>query len=263
VKLLLFDVDGTLMLSGGAAVRAMDQAFYEVFGVRGAFEHVKLAGRTDGSILEDAMARTRLRPIGPGAAEAGAGVHPADGDVARYKSVYFERFAEEIHRPVPLDPAKPIWHRFKGAYPGVRELLDALSRRPDVFLALLTGNYEQGARIKLEYVGLWRYFACGAFGDDSVNRPDLVPVAIERARAAGCPPVTPRDTVIIGDTPLDVACAREAGVRCVGVATGGFSVDALLAAGADVAFDTFADTDGVVRCLTTPGGQSPPATKGR
>ena len=86
-----------------------------------------------------------------------------------------------------------------------------------------------------------------------------MPVAIERARAAGCPPVTPRDTVIIGDTPLDVACAREAGIRCVGVATGGFSADALLAAGADAVFDTFADTDAVVggadgtRGLKTPG----------
>ena len=253
MKLLLFDVDGTLMLSGGAAVRAMDQAFHEVFGVRGAFEHVALAGRTDGSILEDAMTRARPRRGGLADATADTGAHPADGEVARYKSVYFERFADEILRPVPLDPAKPAWHRFKGAYPGVRELLDALSRRPDVFLALLTGNYEQGARIKLEYVGLWRYFACGAFGDDSVNRPDLVPVAIERARAAGCPPVRPRDTVIIGDTPLDVACARETGVGCVAVATGGFSVDALSAAGADAVFDTFADPDAVVAALMAPG----------
>ncbi len=135
----------------------------------------------------------------------------------------------------------------------MRELLDALSRRPDVFLALLTGNYEQGARIKLEYVGLWRYFACGAFGDDSVHRPDLVPIAIARARAAGCPTVAPRDTVIVGDTPLDVACAREAGIGCVGVATGGFSAGALRAAGADAAFDTFADTDAVVAALLEPG----------
>ena len=273
MRLLLFDVDGTLVLTGGAAVRAMNEAFEEVFGVAGAFEHVPMPGRTDGAILADAFTRAirqsttlssgfTARSCGPtqppnASHEAGprdalsaTGVHPVDGEIARYKAAYFARFAEEIHRPVPVDPSKPVRHRFKGVLPGVREVLEALDGRPDVFLGLLTGNYEQGARIKLEYFDLWRYFRCGAYGDDSLDRHALVPVAIARSRQAGCPAVDPRDVVIIGDTPLDVACARDAGVNCLAVATGGFSADALRAAGADTVFESLLDTDAVVRCLT-------------
>jgi phosphoglycolate phosphatase-like HAD superfamily hydrolase len=253
MKLLLFDVDGTLVLTGGAAVRAMNDAFHEVFGVAGAFEHVPMPGRTDGAILADAF--TRAIPQSQILADAlsAAGVRPADGEIARYKAAYFRRFEEEIHSPVPVDPVRPTRHRFKGVLPGVRELLDALHARPDVFLGLLTGNYEQGARIKLEYFDLWRYFRCGAYGDDSLDRHALVPVAVARSREAGCPPVDPEDVVIIGDTPLDVACAREAGVSCLSVATGGYGADALRTAGADSVFESLEDTDAVVDCLTQPG----------
>jgi len=254
VRLLLFDVDGTLVLTGGAAVRAMDQAFHEVFGVRGAFDHVPMPGRTDGAILADAFVRALPQSQILAEALSAAGVHPVDGQVARFKAAYFARFAEEIQKPVPTDSTRPPRHRFKGVLPGVRELLDALSSRSDMFLGLLTGNYELGARIKLEYFDLWRYFACGAFGDDAINRHELVPVAIARSREAGCPALDPRDVVIIGDTPLDVACARHAGIRCVAVATGGYSVDALQAAGADVVLASLADTQAVVRRLVGPGG---------
>ena len=254
MRLLLFDVDGTLVLTGGAAVRAMNDAFEEVFGIGGAFDHVPMPGRTDGAILADAF--TRAVPQSQILAEAmsAAGVRPVDGEIARYKAAYFAKFAEEIHRPVPEDPARPSRHRFKGVLPGVRELLDALQPRPDVFLGLLTGNYEQGARIKLEYFDLWRYFRCGAYGDDSLDRHALVPVAVARSREAGCPPVEPADVVIIGDTPLDVACARDAGVNCLAVATGGYSADALRNAGAVSVFESLADTDSVVRALTGPRG---------
>jgi phosphoglycolate phosphatase-like HAD superfamily hydrolase len=253
MRLLLFDVDGTLVLTGGAAARAMDEAFHEVFGVQGAFDHVPMPGRTDGAILVDAFVRALPQSQILAGALSEAGVQPVDGQVARFKAAYLARFAEEIHKPVPVDPAKPSRLRFKGVLPGVRELLDALSSRPDMFLGLLTGNYKQGARIKLEYFDLWRYFACGAFGDDAVNRHELVPVAIARSREAGCPALDSHDVVIIGDTPLDVACARDAGINCLAVATGGYSVDALQAAGADVALASLADTDAVVRCLAGPG----------
>jgi phosphoglycolate phosphatase-like HAD superfamily hydrolase len=254
MKLLLFDVDGTLVLTGGAAVRAMDEAFHDVFGVRGAFDHVPMPGRTDGAILKDAFTRALPQSQTLADALAATGVHPVDAEIARYKAAYFARFTEEIVKPVPVNPAKPARHRFKGVLPGVREVLDALDGRPDVFLALLTGNYEQGARIKLEYFDLWRYFRCGAYGDDSLDRHALVPVAVARSRAAGCPPVGLRDVVIIGDTPLDVACARDAGVGCLAVATGGFSADALRASGADLVFETLEDTDAVVEGLVSPGG---------
>jgi phosphoglycolate phosphatase len=250
MRLLLFDVDGTLVLTGGAAMRAMDDAFHDVFGVKGAFEHVPMPGRTDGAILKDALTRAVPQSRIPAEVSTAAGVHPVDGEIARYKAAYFARFAEEIVKPVPVDTAKPARHRFKGMLPGVREVLDALDGRPDAFLGLLTGNYEQGARIKLEYFDLWRYFRCGAYGDDSFDRHALVPVAVGRSRAAGCPPVDQRDVVIIGDTPLDVACARDAGVSCLAVATGGYSMDALRAAGADTVVESLADTDAVVRVLT-------------
>jgi len=250
MRLLLFDVDGTLVLTGGAAVRAMNDAFHEVFGVRGAFDHVPMPGRTDGAILADAFTRAVPQSQILADAMSAAGVRPVDGEIARYKQVYFARFEEEIHKPVHDDPARPGRHRFKGVLPGVRELLDALQPRPDVFLGLLTGNYEQGARIKLEYFDLWRYFRCGAYGDDSLDRHALVPVAVARALEAGCPAVDPRDVVIIGDTPLDVACARDAGVNCLAVATGGYGADALRAAGADVVLESLADTPLAVGLLT-------------
>ena len=250
MKLLLFDVDGTLVLTGGAAVRAMNDAFEEVFGVAGAFEHVPMPGRTDGAILQDAFTRAVPQSQILADALAATGVHPVDGEIARYKAAYFARFAEEIQKPVPVDPLQAVRYRFKGVLPGVREVLEALDGRPDVFLGLLTGNYEQGARIKLEYFDLWRYFRCGAYGDDSLDRHALVPVAVARSRQAGCPAVDPRDVVIIGDTPLDVACARDAGVSCLAVATGGFSADALRAAGADTVFESLLDTAAVARCLT-------------
>ena len=250
MRLLLFDVDGTLVLTGGAAVRAMDDAFHDVFGIRGAFEQVPMPGRTDGAILADAFTRALPQMQVLSGTSAATAVRPGDGQVARYKAAYFERFREEIRKTVPVDPLKPARHRFKGVLPGVRELLDALRPRTDVFLGLLTGNYEQGARIKLEYFDLWRYFACGAYGDDSLDRHALVPVAITRSLEAGCPAVGPSDVVIIGDTPLDVACARDAGVACLAVATGGFSVDALRAAGAERVVGSLADTPAVVQLLT-------------
>ena len=179
-----------------------------------------------------------------------SGVHATPDQVAAFKAAYFARFEAEITQPVAASPDDPARRRFKGVLPGVSPLLDALSTREDVFLALLTGNYEQGARIKLEYFGLWRYFRCGAFGDDAHERHDLVPIAMTRARSCGCHVAQPEDVIVIGDTPLDVACARHGGVSCVAVATGGFSVDQLRAAGADVVFETLADTDAVVTALS-------------
>jgi phosphoglycolate phosphatase len=249
VKLLLFDVDGTLVLTAGAAVRAMDEAFFDVFGVRGAFEHVPMPGRTDGAILHDAFVRALPQSQILADALSASGVHATRDQVAAFKAVYFARFETEIVKPVTAASDVPARRRFKGVLPGVSPLLEALSTRDDVFLALLTGNYEEGARIKLEYFGLWHYFRCGAFGDDAHERHALVPIAMTRARSCGCHVVRPEDVIVIGDTPLDVACAQHGGVSCVAVATGGYTADQLRAAGADVVFDTLADTDAVVTAL--------------
>ena len=146
---------------------------------------------------------------------------------------YVTHLAEEIQLPGT---------GVKDVMPGVRQLLDALQARDDSSLALLTGNFSDGARIKLEYFDLWRYFACGAFGEDAHSRNDLVPVALTRARECGFPDVKPENVLVVGDTPNDVECALVAGATPVGVATGGYSVQELKDCGARIAFEDLSDT---------------------
>jgi phosphoglycolate phosphatase-like HAD superfamily hydrolase len=143
---------------------------------------------------------------------------------------------EEIEKPGPR----------KGVMPGVRELLDSLASRSDVHLALLTGNYRGGARAKLEYFDLWRYFKGGAFGDAALDRNALVQEALDAVVACGGPQVPAAHAVIIGDTPLDVACAAHAGARSIAVATGNYEPAALRAAGADAVFEDLSETAEVV-----------------
>jgi phosphoglycolate phosphatase len=217
-KLLLFDVDGTLVLTGGAGERAMNRAFAELFGIAHGFEGIPMAGRTDPLIVNDALARARI--------DAG------DGGVARFRERYFAMLAEELEVPGPR----------KGMMPGVGPLLDVLEARPDAFLALLTGNYKEAARIKLGHFDLWRYFPCGAFGEDAAERAQLVDIAIRRCRALGAPGVAPDDVIVVGDTPLDVACAKANGVKAVAVATGPYSAAELRESGADVVFEDLSET---------------------
>jgi phosphoglycolate phosphatase len=155
--------------------------------------------------------------------------------------VYLAHLARE------LEPANPQ----KTMMPGIRPLLDALASRDDTYLALLTGNYEKAARLKLEHFDLWRYFPCGAFADDASDRNSLFPKALARIRACGGPIVHPAHTIVIGDTPHDVACALAAGARPIGVATGGFTVQQLRDCGAENVFADLSDTDAVLKLLST------------
>ena len=203
----------------------MSLAFEEIFGIRNAFSGVPLAGRTDAWILRDGATAHGISPDSPA--------------LARFRDIYLRHLAIELDKPGPR----------KGVMPGVRELLDALAARDDIYLALLTGNYEGGARLKLEYFDLWRYFRCGAFGDDAPDRNALVPVALERAVACGMPSFAPADVIVVGDTPNDVACAQAVGAVPVGVATGGYTADQLRECGADIVFDTLEDAETFVRLL--------------
>lgn len=225
--LILFDIDGTLVLTGGAGGRAMTLAFEEVCAVPNAFQGIPMAGRTDAWILNDAAEVHGIPQDSPG--------------LACFREVYVRHLAIELEKPGVAR---------KGLMPGVRELLDALAPRDDAYLALLTGNYEEGARLKLEYFDLWRYFACGAFGDDAPNRNVLVPKALRRVEACGGLAFPAANAVVIGDTPLDVECAVCAGARSLAVATGSHSVDELRAAGANAVFADLSDTAAVLRALS-------------
>jgi phosphoglycolate phosphatase len=204
----------------------MNRAFEDVFGLPEAFTTLELAGRTDTSILADAFAAQGLA---------------VNGAATRaFRARYRECLAEEVARDVGD----------KRVLPGIQALLEALQPPDASFLALLTGNYADTARIKLEHFGLWRYFRCGAFGDDSHDRNHLVPVALARAREVGLPDAVDGGRVIVvGDTPRDVACAVAHGARSIAVATGQYRADDLRRAGADAVFEDFRETRTVLATM--------------
>ena len=225
-KLVLFDIDGTLVLTGGAGLRAMNRAIEETLGHADGLDGIPLAGRTDWSILVDAAGRV--------------GREVDDPLLRILRDRYVASLAEEIQHP---------GKGTKAVMPGVRELLDELAVRDDVFVGLLTGNFEEGARIKLGHFDLWRYFACGAFGGDAADRNALVPFAVERAQQCGLPQIATTDVLVVGDTPHDVACAHAAGAVPVAVATGGYTVEQLRASGSDIVFPDLSDTHAFLRLL--------------
>jgi phosphoglycolate phosphatase len=225
-KLVLFDIDGTLVLTGGAGLRAMNRAAQAVVGTADLLDGIQVAGRTDWIILQDAVAKI--------------GRALDDELFASLRDAYLSHLREEIAEP---------GEGARGVMPGIPDLLDALGSRHDVLLGLLTGNFVEGARIKLEHFDLWRHFRCGAFGDDAADRNALVPVAVDRARACGFDTISYEDVVVIGDTPHDVACARAVGALPVAVATGNYSVEQLRETGADVVFEDLSDTAGFLRLV--------------
>lgn len=225
-KLVLFDIDGTLVLTGKAGLRAMNRALQEVFGHADGLEGIQVAGRTDWAILADAVSRVGRRLD--------------DAMLSDLRRRYVENLSEEIQHP---------GQGRKAVMPGIREILGELARRDDLLVGLLTGNFEEGARVKLEYFDLWRYFRCGAYGGDAADRNALVPIARERARACGLPEIGDADVLVVGDTPHDVACAHAAGAIAVAVATGSSSIDELRAAGAEHVFEALDDTTAFLRLL--------------
>ncbi len=201
----------------------MTRAFEDLYRIRDAFTGVPFNGRTDAWILAQAAARHDINPA----------------DLPKFKPLYLEYLGEELNRPGPR----------KGVMPGVSELLDALSSRGDIFLALLTGNFADGARLKLEYFDLWRYFECGAFGDEVHERNDLLADALAKVEACGGFSAYAANSIVIGDTPLDVGVAAAGGARSIAVATGSHTVEQLLASGADVAFEDLSDLKKVLAVL--------------
>jgi phosphoglycolate phosphatase len=217
VKLVLFDIDGTLMDSGGAGTKSMDLAFEELFSVRDAFEGINMAGKTDIQIMKEGLRKN--------------GISSENGNVGLFTARYVEHLRREIENPR------------KHLKPGMVKALESLGLMKDVSLGLLTGNIEAGARIKLGAFGLNNYFPFGAFGDDDEDRNKLLPIAVQRFRNLSHRDVEYGDCIVIGDTPRDVECAKIYGAYAVAVATGPYVYDSLVASGADVVLRDISEMD--------------------
>lgn len=224
MSLLLFDIDGTLLLSGGAGIRAMTRAFETVFGVADAFANADVAGRTDTFLVSNALAR--------------AGIDDTPEAHERFRAAYVELLHDEIKRP-PQGRC--------GLMPGVEPLLPVLRQQDSLHLALLTGNFERAAYTKLGHFGIDHFFEWGVFGEESSDRNELAHVARRRAEERAIPARSVERAIVIGDTPHDITCARAIGARVIAVATGNYSVAQL--GDADVVLSDLSDAERVIRTL--------------
>jgi phosphoglycolate phosphatase-like HAD superfamily hydrolase len=227
MKVVLFDIDGTILWTDGAGRRAVHRALEDIFGTAVPEGH-EFDGKTDPQIVRE------LLELG------GIPVHQVEGRIAHALTRYVELLQLELG---------DADHRDK-VYPGVGRLLDALEARDDVLLGLLTGNVREGAITKLMAVGIEpERFRVGAFGSDHADRPQLPAIACARASKLLGHQIPGRDVVVIGDTPADMGCGRGIGARAIGVATGRYSTDALHACNAAAVFRDLSDTDAVMRAI--------------
>lgn len=222
MKVLLFDIDGTLIRAGGAGRLALNAACEELYGHRDACSEVNLAGRTDLYNFRQAFIVSRGRK--PSAAELEA-LH--------------QKYLDLLPRYV----RKAIDSKTYELPAGIKGLLKRLSKEPSVLLGLGTGNMERGARIKLEPSGFNAYFLFGGYGSDAFHRPTLLRRAVKRAEKLAKAPIRGNDVYVIGDTPLDVAAGKKAGFRTVGVGTGFAEWEDLVAAKPDFIAKDFRGTD--------------------
>ncbi|MDQ5858317.1 MAG: HAD hydrolase-like protein [Acidobacteriota bacterium] len=217
-RLVLFDVDGTLLSAGRAARDSILAALAQVLGWEGSSDGNDFSGKTDPQILRELVMESVGRPHFEAALQA-----------------VLDRYVEELSRR--LRPEAVV------VKPGVPALLDRLADEPRVTLGLLTGNIARGARLKLEPAGLNCYFRFGAFGDDSADRYCLPAIAVARAREETGRDFEGRSVVIIGDSVHDVACGRSLGARAIAVATGPTPVEKLQAEKPDALFADFSDVE--------------------
>jgi phosphoglycolate phosphatase-like HAD superfamily hydrolase len=217
VKLFLFDVDMTLVSTGGAGLRALDRACRKLLSIQNAMEGIDPSGKTDPAIVREIFARWgTTRTV-----DAGVSIETV-------LESYLSFLREEVEK-------SEKYH----VLPGITAILDHISAHAHSMLGLATGNIELGARVKLERGNLNRYFTFGGFGSDSENRTQLVKAAAEKAVQKSGKAIRPDDVFVIGDTPLDIDAGRDAGYRTVGVATGRYSTSQLQNAGATFVISDF------------------------
>jgi len=222
-RLLLFDIDGTLIDSGGAGIQSLKDVLRQQFGVTDDLRGVEIAGKTDTGIVHQILRKQNI---------------PVDDETtAAFLDLYVEFLAHEL----PLRKGKLL--------PGVKELLPRLQARPQNVLALLTGNLRRGAELKLAHYGIWDFFEFGAFADDHHDRNELGPFAQRRAREKHAIDFAAAEIDVIGDTPHDIACGKAIGARTIAVTTGGFSRAQLAAHQPDRIVNDFSEIDAVMADL--------------
>jgi len=220
-RLLLFDIDGTLIDTGGAGLISLSEGFYLAFPEHRdrVFPPLELGGATDNGLVMHLFDHFGLE------------------DLPHHRSRFFESYAAQL-----AGSLERFSQEGRGRLlPGVVELLEALAEDEDHVLAVLTGNTEAGAKIKLRHFRIDHYFAVGAYGDDHHDRNELGPIARERVRQHCGKEFRPEEIVVIGDTLRDIACARALGAKVIAVATGAASREELAAAGPDLLLDDLAD----------------------
>jgi len=216
-KLILFDIDGTLIHTGGAGTASLNMAFNRLFGIKDAFQNMSMAGKTDIEIIKQGLETYGF---------------PQDGNLEAMVKWYLYYLKDEINNPR------------RELKPGITEVLNLL-REQGMLLGLLTGNLEEGAAIKLGSFGLNEYFLEGAFGSDHEDRDMLLPIALKKFSQRGFE-FNPRDCIVVGDTPRDVRCAKIHGAYCLAVATGPYKKEELLDTDADIVLDSLEDVE---RCM--------------
>ncbi|MBN2104532.1 HAD hydrolase-like protein [bacterium] len=223
MKLLLFDIDGTLLMSGGAGRSALNRAFTHVYGFDNGFQNVSMMGRTDPLIVKEVLKKHRI-PW-------------EENRIRTFQQVYYQFLEQELAAP---EPAKSLC-------PGITGLLKKLSADKKIVLGILTGNWERGAYLKLRHFQIEHYFKLGAYADDAAERVDLVPVALKRFEMLYGQSIPSHHVYVIGDTPLDIIAARPHKARTVGVATGYHNKESIQQENPDIVFESFQDVEEVAQ----------------
>ncbi len=225
-KLILFDIDGTLMASGKGARISITEAMRRVFGKSAKITYQNAAGRTDKLIVLNLMK------------ECGVPEKEVMGKMDEIIDIYISLVRKNMNKDNDIT-----------VYDGIPEIVDRLSKDPEALLALVTGNVEEGAEIKLGAAGLWEYFEFGAYGSDSIDRNDLPGVAVQRALEFSGIKFKPEDIIVIGDTAKDVICGKYIGAKTMVVIRRREFEEEILETKPDYVFYSFEDVDRVISTI--------------